>query len=229
MDALNLNQEDVAKELGVSQTIVSRIVNGVAPGRKHITRIAEFLRVNESWILRGEDPPPWYRHRVAEPSQPYDAGNGIAVVGVAAAGKPTEAAAWSEMRQDSLHLPDQWVAVEVTGSSAYPVAYPGQFVLIDTGRCITPGTWDTAGIQDLGDNVCLVVTNEGEKQSAYIKRLCVDPRAPDGFIFASVDSGRGSPYLPREIIDMIVPVVGVIFEDPRKPRLKGRNQATITI
>jgi hypothetical protein len=80
---------------------------------------------------------------------------------------------------------------------------------------------------DLHDNICLIQTVEAGVDRAYLKRFCQEPRAPQGFVLASVDSGRGSPYLPDEVIQLIAPVVGVVFEDPRKPREKGRNRADI--
>jgi transcriptional regulator with XRE-family HTH domain len=230
MAAHGLKQDDLAQALGVTQTIISRIITGKMPGRKHLEKLATVLQVPYAWLLRGDDPPDWARRAMArEETVDYDIGQGIAILGTAAAGTSSQAAVWSSMDETAMHFPNDWVAVSVTGNSAYPVAYPGQFVLIDMQRCISPRNWDLSSIRDLADNICLIVTNEGETQSAYIKRLCVDDRAPDGFFFASIDSGRGSPYLPSTIIDMIVPVVGVVFEDPRIPRMKGRNRATVII
>lgn len=168
--------------------------------------------------------------RLHEDRVDYHASGGTALVGIAAAGKPTEAARWQQMSHPiPIATPASWQLVEVTGSSAYPVAYPGQLMFIDSDRAVTPSTITESAIEDLADNICLIQTHEDGGPKAYIKRFCADKRAPGGFIFASVDSGRGSPFLPIEIIEMIVPVVGVWFEDPRFPREKGRNRATIVI
>jgi transcriptional regulator with XRE-family HTH domain len=58
MERAGLQQEDVAARLGVSQTIVSRIINGKMPGTKHHARLAEILNVSREWIAAGESEPP---------------------------------------------------------------------------------------------------------------------------------------------------------------------------
>lgn len=57
MARAGLQQEDLAARLGVSQTIVSRIITGKMPGKKHHKKIAEILGVSREWIAVGEPMP----------------------------------------------------------------------------------------------------------------------------------------------------------------------------
>jgi hypothetical protein len=109
-------------------------------------------------------------------------------------------------------------------------------VLIDTDRAARPDSSDFTErtLTDLHDNLVLIETDEppeiGKATSgrrAYLKRFCMDRRAPNGFVLASVDGGRSSPYVPVEHILMIVPVVGVLYQDPRRPREKRWHAKTV--
>ena len=243
-----MTQTALAEALGITQGSIGKIFSGIAPGRKHMRRIGEILEVPLEWLTVGENPPAWVAGSVltppvkilggselTPPTTRFPAGSDprkfwLALVGEAAAGPAGQAARWDQMAEPEwMDAPNTWVAVQISGMSAYPVAYPGQFVIIDTGRTARPADLDAETLEDLHDNLCLIVTIESGTPQSYCKRFCVDSRAPAGFCLASVDSGRSSPYLPPDIIEQIIPVVGVLFQDPRLPRKKGRNQATITI
>lgn len=56
---INLEQEDVAKLLGVSQTIVSRIETGKMPGNKHLEDLSTILKVPVEWITTGYPRQEW--------------------------------------------------------------------------------------------------------------------------------------------------------------------------
>lgn len=176
----------------------------------------------------GADGRPWAA-RVAEAGGRMYSADGPSVVGVVSAGNG-RADHYQPQDADPLRWPAGWEAVEIDGISAYPVAYPGQLALIDTSRAAKPDQLDAATLIDLHDNLVLIHARDRQGRSlAYLKRICHDPEAPGGYVIASVDSGRSSPYLPPERIDLIVPVVGIIFEDPRRPRQKGRAAARIVI
>jgi transcriptional regulator with XRE-family HTH domain len=174
---------------------------------------------------------------VGERTTSYDP-NPIPMVGtvVAGDGMLSDESAYEHNGADNLLIPDSWRAVMVEGMSAYPVVYPGQIVLIDTNRAARPDSsaWGEIEMTDLHDNLVLVETDEPPEigkatngKRAYLKRFCKDARAPDGFVLASIDSGRSSPYVPANRILMIVPVVGVLYQDPRKPRSKRWHAKTV--
>lgn len=172
---------------------------------------------------------------VAESSARYNP-NPIPMVGrvVAGDGQLSDESAFEQNGADNLIIPDTWRAVMVEGMSAYPVVYPGQIVMIDIARAVRPDDWDEADRTDLHDNLVLIETSEepeiGKATSgrrAYLKRFCMDKRSPAGFVLASIDSGRSSPYVPVESILMIVPVVAVLYQDPRRPREKRWHAKTV--
>jgi transcriptional regulator with XRE-family HTH domain len=252
------SQAKLAEMFGCSASFISQLESGaskppldrveqwadamqmMAPGRRIFldlalrSRIPEECRPQFDRILEGcmrDDERAAAAGRLREDDGvAYNPRPTVPLVGVAAAGKPTEAAAWQGMKNyEHVPVPEHWLLIKVTGGSAYPIAYPGQMVWVDQSRAVKPSTMNEDSIIDLHNNICLVQTIEDDGPKAYIKRLCSDARAPGGFLFASIDSGRGSPFLPLEIIELIMPIVGVWFEDPRLPRLKGRNRAEVTI
>lgn len=90
--------------------------------------------------------------------------------------------------------------MRVHGDSAYPVAYDGQFVVIDLKRKVHH------------NNLVVIETLDGK---SHLKRWCEAADAPDGFVLASVNGGVNTPYIPMGKIrrDRIWPVVGVLFEE----------------
>ncbi len=108
------------------------------------------------------------------------------------------------------------------------MVYRGQFVILDSARTASADTRDTDSMRDLHDNLCMTHAVRGGKRISLLKRFCREPNSPDGFVLSSVNAGRGSPYVSKDEIETITPVVGVVFEDPRLPRTKGRAAPTIT-
>lgn len=219
--------------------------------RDLLQKIADKTGVSYDWLRFGDQDkaPPWVHtgrgFSTLSPVTGVGAGRvqetdarPIPVVGtvVAGDGQFSDRSAYVHDGGIPLIIPDTWQAVMVEGMSAYPVVYPGQIVLIDTERAARPDDddWGEVQMTDLHDNLVLVQTDEppdiGEATSgrrAYLKRFCMDKRAPDGFVLASIDSGRSSPYVPADRIMMIVPVVGVLFQDPRRPREKRWHAKTV--
>jgi phage repressor protein C with HTH and peptisase S24 domain len=227
MQRIGIDRTELARRVGRSQPAISQLISGSFPGKSLTVEVAAVLEVPPEWLTVGDNPPAWTANRrLQEPSSIYSPSRpGLSVVGIAAAGDHDQAGAWQRMRDpEPLPIPDAWEAVQVRGDSAYPVAFDGQFVLIDTARAASGPEISEAQREDLHNDIVLVQTTEHGEEHAYIKRFCRDDRAPAGFIFASINAGWASPYLPTELIDMIVPVVGVVFEDPRHPRIKGRNK-----
>lgn len=55
MRELDVTQEDIANEVGTSQTTISRICRGETQRSKHIPKIAKMLGVSEQWLLFGDN------------------------------------------------------------------------------------------------------------------------------------------------------------------------------
>lgn len=101
-------------------------------------------------------------------------------------------------RPKSFKMRPTLAAFRVYGNSAYPVAYDGQFVVVDLKRKIHH------------NNLVVIQTKDN---MAHFKRWCFAPGSPDGFVLASINSGINSPYIPESEIKNKWPVVGVMFEE----------------
>ncbi len=229
---LGISLSELARRIGIRHQQFADIFAAKTTRSKHIPKISEELGVPIEWLTTGDEPRSISDtlealFPVAPAPVAYRAQGELAVLGTVSAGDGRLPAGWTPALNSAISFPQHWVAVEITGNSAYPVAYPGQLALVDLNRATNTATMDDEALHDLDDNLCLIQTREEGRVCAYLKRFCADRRAPAGFILASVDSGRGSPYLPPDTIDLIAPVVAVVFEDPRKPRMKGRNRADI--
>jgi hypothetical protein len=245
-----LVERQLALTIGITPQALSQIKFGQRPGNEYIDVIARHLNVAVEWLKFGDSDkaPSWASSKIHEgigsanlpgiTTSGQGKRHGISTVGtvVAGDGKLSDHSAYIENPSQPIIMPDTWKAVVVEGMSAYPVVYPGQIVLIDTARAGRPDDdgWNDDVMTDLHDNLVLVETDEppeiGKATSgkrAYLKRFCVDKRAPDGFVLASIDAGRSSPYVPAAHILMIVPVVAVLFQDPRQPRKKRWHAKTV--
>ncbi len=255
IDRSGLDDIQVAEQLGISKQAFSQIRSGERPGHVHREAIARILQIDQQWLNFGDHDraPTWWSYyaprtaplRVGENVENSggggsEVGHGIHVVGtvIAGDGQLSDRSALEHADGIPLMIPDSWQALQVKGNSAYPVVYPDQIVLIDTDRAARPDSsdWGEKQLIDLHDNIVLIETDEppdlGKATSgrrAYLKRFCMDKRAPDGFVLASIDSGRSSPYVPADRIMMIVPVVGVLYQDPRRPREKRWHAKTVVV
>lgn len=211
-----MEQKDLAARIGVAKQTLNSIKTGIMPGHKHLPAIASVLGITEEWLRDGRNPPQWcapvttvlYTRTLAPQ---------LALVGHTSAGDGEV----FETYEEPLAFPilSDWVVVRVDGDSAYPVVYRGQFVVLDTRRTQCAKTLDLEAMNDLHDNMVMIRTLNGK---SLLKRFCHAPESPEGFTLASVNAGLGSPWVARKDIETVTPVVGVIYEDPTKPRIKGR-------
>jgi len=210
MDSKGKNQDDLAAVLKVSQTIISRIINGKMPGKKHLEKLAAFLGVSREWLAVGANPPTWaVKHRLMENESTYGSARSIPLQGEVSAGGG-EIDIW-EAASGELVLGEHWGAVRVSGDSAYPAVFDRQFAIVDEARAAfmpidEPHGWD------LDDDLVLVRLHDDSR--ALLKRFCYHP--PDRFVLASANSGRRSPIVEHAEIRCIVPVVAVVYYDPRE-------------
>lgn len=214
--------------LGIKEQNVSQWVAGVRSGRKHMPQVAEILGVSHDWLMFGDadKAPSWARPAKPEPKT---LGQGLSVYGVVAKASPleddTKGAPIDRGATREVKIPSSWVLVEVRGMSAYPILFPGQMGIFDTDRAASP-TFSPEQMTDLHDNVVLVSLNTGR---AYLKRFCHAEKAPHGYVLASVDAGRSSPYVPPDEISVIMPMVGTLYQDPSKPRQKRWHGKTVIV
>lgn len=220
--ANGIRQTDIAVRLRVTRQSVHQIMTGKSAGHDHLPTLAEILGTTVEWLVNGTGSAPSWAGGESPRPVIVTGGQGLHVVGVVSAGDGETNGDPYAASRDPFPIPESWDVVQVQGGSAYPVAYNGQFAIIDTARAATPATLDDDSIADLDDNMVLIQTNEDGKLRAYLKRFCAESRSPCRYTLASVNSGHRSPYLPPEVIEVITPVVGVVFEDPRLPRVKGR-------
>lgn len=240
------SQQALAESCGVTQPAVNALLSGARPMLDLLNKIAEKTGVSYDWLRFGDadKAPPWaqtlkldpdtkaYVDRLAkmarEGREEYVvSGGGMRVVGTVVAGDG-DISQYVENEEAPISFPDNWQVVRVEGMSAYPVIYPGQMAIIDTKRATSPAVWTDENRIDLHDNLVLIQT-DGDKPRAYLKRFCREPEAPHGFVLASVDGGRSSPWIAPEKIIVIAPIVGVMYLDPRQPRKKSWHQKTVVV
>lgn len=57
-----MNQRELAEQLGVDPSTLTKSLVRQSPTWKHLDRCAELLQVPRQWLLSGENPPPWAEH-----------------------------------------------------------------------------------------------------------------------------------------------------------------------
>lgn len=215
LDRAGKLQSDVAALFGITDAAVSQWAHKGIP-RDRVKRIAEWLKVDESWLRNGD-------------GEPKTLGQGLSIYGNVA--KATHAE--EDITGTPIHkvdeprlvtMPGDWVLVQIDGMSAYPVIFPHQFGIFDRGRAARP-TFTEEELYDLHDNIVLVELTNGR---SLLKRLCRADRHPDGFLLATIDAGRSSPYIPAEDIEVVMPMVGTLYQDPSKPRSKMNHGKNVT-
>jgi len=230
MKRKRITQAQLGRELGVSQAAIFSVLNKGSPQYETIVRYALALDVDPDWIQFGDDDkaPDWAHSMgflikdAKQPNASQGSGKPLDVVLRVKAGDGN-VAPLEQLNRQPCSIPDDWKLVEVEGMSAYPVVYPGQLAAIDMSRA-TRIPIDDAAMIDLHDNICVVETWD---ERAYIKRFCHAPGAIGGFMLASVDAGRSSPFVDPADISAIIPVVAVLFQDPRKSRQKRWHGKTV--
>lgn len=206
-----MKQSQLAGLIGVPAQTITKTMR--EEHHKYVGDIARLLDVPEEWIRVGENSPPWAveAERVREASAAYLAENpNVSLVGAVTAG---DGLISFEDEPRPMRWKNSWSIMLVEGVSAYPVVYPGQYVVIDTDRAVHHN-----------NIVVIQVDNEAEHHAdpskprvrAYLKRYCKAEDAPNGYLLASINSGRDTPYIQHAKILVMLPVVGVWFEDADK-------------
>lgn len=224
IDEMGITRREAATRAGIHETQISRGVNEHRGLDRHWKKIARGLGLSLDWLLLGigpkllsdkqellsdepktavrEDGVPYEAGRFDDEDRPrYDASQPreLALVGTVSAGSGM-VPVYDEPRR--FRLRESLAVMRVTGNSAYPIAFDGQFVLVDTRREVHH------------NNLVIVQTSDG---NSYLKRYCEAKSAPDGYVLASINAGVDSPYIPRGDILAMLPVVGIIFEEqPRE-------------
>jgi transcriptional regulator with XRE-family HTH domain len=242
-----LDDIEIADQLGISKQAFSQIRNGHRPGALHRDKIAEILKIDPQWLSFGDPDkaPDWWNFLIVDKTTQahidqvtsrvkedpkaleHNPARGMRVVGTVSAGDG-DISQFVKQEEPPIAFPDDWQVVRVEGMSAYPVIYPGQLAIVDTARATSPRVWTDQHRIDLHDNLVLIQT-DGDQPRAYLKRFCRELAAPHGFVLASVDGGRSSPWISPEKILIIAPIVGVMFLDPRQPRKKSWHQKTVVV
>lgn len=215
----------LATALGVSKQSLNSMLESKWARGSRLPDLAKALEVDVEWLTTGTNPPVFAAHfRRAE-----TLGQGVSIYGVVAKASNAEeditGAPISVVDEPRIvTLPGSWVLVQIDGMSAYPVVYPQQFGIFDQDRSARP-PFSHDELHDLHDNIVLVQLMNGR---ALLKRFCHAERHPDGFHLATIDAGRSSPYVPVDEIAVVMPMVGTLYQDPSKPRVKMWHGSTVT-
>jgi phage repressor protein C with HTH and peptisase S24 domain len=212
-------QSDLAEKAGIRMASLSEAKRGDNSLDGHWPNIADALNVSLDWLLKGRGVPrpptesatntgtrAVIREEGAALEKPKDyrddarpdyAGPTGPMVFAGSVGAGPGVPTYFE-KPKSFKMRPTLAAFRVYGDSAYPVAYDGQFVVVDLKRRIHH------------NNLVVIQTKDN---MAHFKRWCVAPGSPDGFVLASINSGVNSPYIPESEIKNKWPVVGVMFEE----------------
>jgi hypothetical protein len=225
------SQQALADACGVRQPTVHALLSGKYPLLELLEKIAEKTGVSSRWLRFGdmEDSPPWaVSSRVAESSGGYlSQSKTVDIVGCVTAGDG-DVAGFEDL-VESVEIPQNWKIVVVHGMSAYPVFYPRQLAWVDMDRAASPATMTEKQYIDLHDNVVVVQGEIKGKRVGMLKRFNYQPENPQKFSLSSLDAGRSSPYVSPDDIDVILPVVGSWWEDPRRPRKKRYHARSVIV
>lgn len=221
----DLTQVELSRRTGIDQTVISRAFAHGKGLERHWAAIAKALGVSLDWLVLGRlhvaDSPrsqggdivpdenstvvreggvaPKRDHAGVDAAREEETrGDRLALVGAVGAG-PAMATVYETPRKFAMQ--GSLALMRVHGDSAYPVAFDGQFVYVDLKRRIHD------------NNLVVLRLKDGR---SLLKRYCADPRAPDGFVLASINAGVSSPYVPRADIANMWAVVGVLFEEEPK-------------
>jgi transcriptional regulator with XRE-family HTH domain len=210
MRKAGLNRTSLGKAVGVSQQAITYIIEREDGSAETLRKIADVLGVAFEWLSVGDNPPAWaVTHRLMENASTYGSARSIPLQGEVSAGGG-EIDIW-EAASGELVLGEHWGAVRVSGDSAYPAVFDRQFAIVDESRAAFMPIDEQHG-WDLDDDLVLVRLHDDSR--ALLKRFCYHP--PDRFVLASANSGRRSPIVEHTEIRCIVPVVAVVYYDPRE-------------
>jgi transcriptional regulator with XRE-family HTH domain len=229
----------LATALGISPQAVYQIKTGDRPGLNHLPEIALKLGVSLDWLRFGDrdKAPAWAKTRIvidyqAEASRVREGNSDAPVVQVIGAVTAGDGDLDQYEPFDDIEIcevPRHWKLIKVYGMSAYPIFYPNQLAWVDIDRARRPEQMIEADYVDLHDNVVVAQAELKGKRVALLKRFNYQPDSPLKFALSSLDAGRSSPYIPPDAIDVIVPVVGSWWEDPRRPRKKRFHARSVIV
>lgn len=187
--------KDLASSLNISKQVLSNVVNGHVQESKHHAAIAKALGCEVDWLVSGDGPAPkWWTASEETEQAPEITG----VIGeFAFAGTVTAGDGWvqGDDEADEIELRRGLRVVKVTGDSAYPVVFPGQYVLVDPNR------------KPNHENM-VVCQTDGQ---ALLKRYLENDSAPGGFALVSVNVGQSVHLFSAEDRPVMWPVVAILF------------------
>jgi transcriptional regulator with XRE-family HTH domain len=225
------SQQAIADACGVRQPSIHALLTGLRPMRGLMQKIAEKTGVSYEWLRFGDESsaPSWATEKLSarESANVYSTGRRVDIVGCVTAGDG-DLAGFDDL-VESVEIPPNWKIVVVHGMSAYPVFYPNQLAWVDMNRAASPATMTERQYIDLHDNVVVVQGEIKGKRVGMLKRFNYQPENPHKFSLSSLDTGRSSPWVSPDDIDVILPVVGSWWEDPRRPRKKRYHARSVIV
>lgn len=202
--ALHISQAELARRADLpAANYISRIKSGELRARAHIQAIADVLGATVEWLTVGSgDAPAWASAtlRAAEPSTVYEPmtvePRELPVIGTVGAADGGQRGVLFE-QPELKALPAHLAAVAVRGGSAYPVAYDGQWVLIDRRAKVRH------------NNLVVVVLMDNDE--VLVKRWC-EQTDGEHIALASPDGGRDSLVVHRHQVRHVWRVVGTYYD-----------------
>lgn len=189
-----MRQQDLAKEVGVTQSTLSHWENGIyEPDISAIRKMCAVLNVSAEYLLG-----------LASVSEAPSESVTIPVLGSVPAGIPIEAIEdiieWEEIPASMCAGDKEYFALEVKGDSMWPDYLPGDIVIVQRQPCCESG------------DVCVVYVNGYD---ATLKQVKVDE---DGFVSLIPQNPEYPPrtYSPDEVQSLPVTICGVVVELRRK-------------
>ncbi len=191
-----MRQQDLAKEVGVTQSTLSHWENGIyEPDISAIRKMCAVLNVSAEYLLG-----------LAPVSEAPSESVTISVLGSIPAGIPIEAIEdikdWEEIPASMCTGGKEYFALEVKGDSMWPDYLPGDIVIVRKTPCCESG------------DVCVVYVNGYDATLKQVKL------GEDGSI-TLVPKNQSYPprtYTPEEVSTLPVSICGVVVELRRKIR-----------
>lgn len=201
--AIGLKQVDIAEKIGTSKQEIAHVASGRYRSGRVVDGIAQVLGCSVEWLIDGTgDAPPWAAQppRAAEPTTIYEPmtvePRELPVIGTVGAADGGQRGVLFE-RPEIKRLPSKIAAVAVRGGSAYPVAYDGQWVLVNKDGKVRH------------NNLVVVVLEDNDE--VLVKRWC-EQADGEHIALASPDGGRDSLVVHRHQVRHVWRVVGTYYD-----------------
>ena len=173
MKKLELTQEALANKVGISQTMISKLLRGESKSSKHLVKVAQALGVTAEWLEFGTAYPSDSSHSAElDPLMLAEAGSvygvtekkrGIPVVGTTQAGPDRH---WEDLRYPT-GWGEEYAVIEsddphayilrVVGDSMSPRINEGDYVLVEPSTEAQPG------------DIIVIKLNSGEVMLKYFR------------------------------------------------------------